>query len=708
LLSSVDVGEFRLQLDNGIFNITHKRDQYARSLLASPAGGDPLITAEQVHTDWSDHDGMFSHKEKLKDSCLSLTELALTEQGLSGNLCNHTMTLTWRVIDFRQLSLSATISDPSAYNRVTIKLESPSDEVIIGLGAQYSRFNLKGSRFLAMSTEQGVGRGLQPITAVLNRVHHGAGGDFQTTYTYAGHYITSRLQSVMLTTEQPAWFDFGTFDENQTSIQIASSSLEMSVFWGDNPTSLVEAATSVTGRMKPLPRWLTSGAVLGLEGGQKAVSAVLDQIQTFDADLPISALWLQDWTGEREFVDKLPLNHSYIDRVGLWWNWEIDESYAGFQDWIKQLRDEKGIRMMTYINPMLTDVKAQGKANFTRNFFQEAKALDYLVKDLDGQVVMPYGSGLINLIDPKAVEWAKQSIKTQMLDTGVVGWMNDFGEAMPINAQLPAGTGALEFHNQYPTLWARAAREAIQEAGLEGEAMFFSRSRGLKGPSYTPLYWNGDQLPTFDSKDGLKSSVTAMLSGGVSGMAMTHSDTGGYTAVHFPGATYDRSEELLNRWCEVSAFTAIYRTHIGTLPSSLQVYSNNATLTQFAKFAKVYASWGALREELMVEAALMGTPLARAMFFHFPDVAEAWTVEDQWMLGPELLIAPVMDSDVTVRRLWLPPTNKTWRHLWTGQEVAGGQYYSVNASVGEPPVFTQQSVLVDLFLAELRMRKVIA
>ena len=189
---------------------------------------------------------------------------------------------------------------------------------------------------------------------------------------------------------------------------------------------------------------------------------------------------------------------------------------------------------------------------------------------------------------------------------------------------------------------------------------------------------------------------------------MTHSDTGGYTAVHFPSATYDRSEELLSRWCEVSAFTAIYRTHIGTLPSSLQVYSNNATLTQFAKFAKVYASWGALREELMVEAALMGTPLARAMFFHFPDVAEAWQVDDQWMLGPQLLIAPVMDSDVTVRELWLPPHNKTWRHLWTGQEVAGGQYYSVNASVGEPPVFTQQSVLVDLFLAELRLRKVIA
>ena len=107
---------------------------------------------------------------------------------------------------------------------------------------------------------------------------------------------------------------------------------------------------------------------------------------------------------------------------------------------------------------------------------------------------------------------------------------------------------------------------------------------------------------------------------------MTHSDTGGYTAVHFPGATYVRSEELLSRWCEVSAFTAIYRTHIGTLPSSLQVYSNNATLTQFAKFAKVYASCGALREELMVEAALMGCTghtIGTGNVFPFPRCCEA-------------------------------------------------------------------------------------
>ena len=156
---------------------------------------------------------------------------------------------------------------------------------------------------------------------------------------------------------------------------------------------------------------------------------------------------------------------------------------------------------------------------------------------------------------------------------------------------------------------------------------------------------NGDQLPTFDQNDGLRSSVTAMLSGGLSGMALTHSDIGGYTAVHIPGTKwYDRNQELLSRWCEVAAFTAVYRSHIGTLPRSLQVYDNDVILKQFAKFAIVYAAWGGLRESLMAEAHGAGTPIARAMALEFPNEAVAWSIQDQWMLGEDLIVAPVMDA----------------------------------------------------------------
>lgn len=365
---------------------------------------------------------------------------------------------------------------------------------------------------------------------------------------------------------------------------------------------------------------------------------------------------------------------------------------------------------MTYINPMLADVKALGKSSFHRNMFQEAVELDLLVKDSQGNLTMPYGAGLLDLTRPEVREWTKSIIKEQMLEAGVVGFMCDFGEAMPIDSSssMP-GLSTQELHNYYPTLWAQTAREAIKEKGLEGEAIFFSRSSGIQGPAYSPLYWNGDQLPTFDQNDGLRSSITGMLSGGLSGMALSHSDIGGYTAVHFPGLGehFDRDFELLARWCEAAAFTSVYRSHVGTLPSSLQIYSNNETILHFAKFAHVYASWGVLRKELMLQAETTGMPMARALMINYAQCPEAWTIQDQWLLGDDLLVAPLMDAKAISRSVWLPPSTQHWRHIWSGQLFPGDQHVVVNSSIGEPPIFTRSSLLTDLFLFELRQRGVL-
>merc|ERR1712166_16807 len=688
--TNIDVGNFRVNLTStGVLSVTHSADGYSRAVMK---GSSPLLSASMVQTDWHMLDGAFSRTEKITATCDVLSQMKLSQSSLSATLCNVSVALKFKQMSENQLGVQAALVDPlGKYNRLSLHTYSAADEVILGLGEQYTQFNLKNSTILAMSTEQGVGRGLQPITAFLNRAHQGAGGDFQTTYSAVGHYVTSNMQSLMLTSSEPALFEFG---DQVNTVTAFSPQFNLTIFKGDTPLQLIQEATSITGRQQPLPRWLTSGAVLGLEGGRNVVTQVLSKIRAQAPTMPISALWLQDWTGERNFSN----------RVGLWWNWEVDSSYYGWVEWIQSLK-QQGIQMMTYINPMLTDVHAHGKASFRRNMFQEAKTLGYLVTDEQGAISMPYGSGLLDLHRSEVRVWTKNLIKTQMLAAGVLGFMCDFGEAFPIDA---AGVDGLALHNQYPTLWARTAREAIQEAGLEGEAIFFSRSRGVHGPKYSPLYWNGDQLPTFDTKDGLQSSVTGMLSSGLSGSAFMHSDIGGYPAVRVPGIIkYERNAELLARWCEVAAFTAVYRTHLGTLPTSLQVYSTNDTLAQFSKFAIVYAAWAPLREHLMIEASLTGVPLARAMMIHFGDQAEAWTISDQWMLGPHLLIAPVMTAGATVKDVWLPESKQRWRHLWTGKMYKGGQHVAVHADIGEPPVFTQNSVFVDLFLAELKLRGVL-
>lgn len=117
----------------------------------------------------------------------------------------------------------------------------------------------------------------------------------------------------------------------------------------------------------------------------------------------------------------------------------------------------------------------------------------------------------------------------------------------------------------------------------------------------------------------------------------------------------------------------------------------------------MYAAWGGLRELLMAEAHGAGTPIARAMALEFPNEAVAWSIQDQWMLGEDLIVAPVMDAKARSRHVWLPPSDlREWRHIWSGQLYHGNQSIVVNSSIGQPPVFTRASTLVELFLAELK------
>ena len=101
-------------------------------------------------------------------------------------------------------------------------------------------------------------------------------------------------------------------------------------------------------------------------------------------------------------------------------------------------------------------------------------------------------------------------------------------------------------------LWAQTCREAQIEAGLEHEVVFWSRSASRLSPSHATCFWAGDQITTWDVKDGLKSALLGILSGGLSGMSLSHSDIGGYTMVDKLHYKLLRTPELLQRWAEMS------------------------------------------------------------------------------------------------------------------------------------------------------------
>ena len=122
-----------------------------------------------------------------------------------------------------------------------------------------------------------------------------------------------------------------------------------------------------------------------------------------------------------------------------------------------------------------------------------------------------------------------------MLAIGIKGWMADFGEALPHDAVLyESNIAASTLHNRFPVLWAQLNRDACQHAEATGvipsadEIVYFSRSGAGQSPGAARLFWLGDQLPDWDSHDGLSSAVKGLISSGFSGYSLSHSDIGGY------------------------------------------------------------------------------------------------------------------------------------------------------------------------------------
>jgi alpha-glucosidase len=197
----------------------------------------------------------------------------------------------------------------------------------------------------------------------------------------------------------------------------------------------------------------------------------------------------------------------------------------------------------------------------------------------------------------------------------------------------------------------------------------------------------------------------------MSGFSLNHSDIGGYTSVSHPLLGRHRSEELLKRWMELNAFTAIYRTHESNRPEeNIQVYSSPEMLEQFEQFARVYRAWGFYRKQLVQEAAATGLPIVRHMFVHYPDDPNVYDISyEQFMVGDEFIVAPVLDPGATRVKAYLPAGR--WVHLWTGQVYSNpnaGQTVTVEAPIGQPCVFYREGSMVGAqFVANLRTEGVI-
>ncbi len=566
-------------------------------------------------------------------------------------------------------------------NRYWITFAADPIEHIYGCGETYSKFDLKGEKVRVWVAEhQNVGRISKKVIkrATIGRIV-GPRPDRTAKFSaYESYYAqptftSSKKYYMHVYTNAYSEFDFRNPKKTILYLQEPPHLVtESGKSFAEVSEKLSKTVSTVHSWAEPkaeypLPEWIYDGAILAVQEGTTRVD---EKIQTaIQAGAKVCGIWSQDWSGCR----KTGFGYQVM------WNWIVDdELYPGLAEQIVKWK-EQGIRFLGYINPFLA---------IEKEIYAEASSKGYCVKNKDGEdylvTITTFPAAMIDFTNPDAYEWYKDLIKKNMIGIGMGGWMADFGEYLPVDAVLHSGEDPEVIHNQWPAIWAKLNREAIAESGKEGDVFFFTRAGHTGTIDASPMMWTGDQHVDWSVDDGLISVVPATLSLAMSGYGITHSDAGGYTTY---SKLLSRSKELLLRWMEMNVFTPLLRTHEGNQPvNDVQWYDDEELLAHTAKCSRMHAALKPYLMELSAETQAHGTPVMRPLFYHY-DEDRAYTEKTEYLLGPDMLVAPIYREKADFRAVYLP--EDTWVHLFTGEEYRGGTE-EIESRVGVPPVFVRK------------------
>ena len=562
----------------------------------------------------------------------------------------------------------AIFGDTDKFNRYFLTFKTSEEEHIYGCGETYSKFDLKGEKVrIFVAEHQNANRiGKKIIKEKIIGKHPDKTLPFSKYESYYAQptFVSSDKYFFHADINAFSEFDF----RKKDSITLYTQEAPVIYFYeAPDFESLSGKLAELLGHQRLLPSWVYDGAILAIQEGTERIDEKIKKVE--DKGGKICGIWSQDWCGSR--------------RTGfgyqVMWNWQWDKDlYHNLDLKIKQWK-EKGIHFLGYINPFIA---LEGE------LYKTAQKEGYCVKDKEGKdylvTITTFPAAMVDFTNPKAYDWYKSLIKTNMIGLGMGGWMADFGEYLPLDCVLFSGENPEFLHNRWPAIWAKMNREAIEECGREDEVFFFTRAGHTGTISSSAMMWTGDQHVDWSVDDGLPSVIPATLSLAMSGYGITHSDVGGYTTIMH----MTRSKELLMRWEEMNVFSPLFRSHEGNHPGrNVQFDDDEELLEQLGKTSRLHEKLSFYLKECVEENKDKALPVMRPLFYHY-DEKEAYTEKTEYLLGRDILVAPVLKEKALQREVYLP--GDTWVHLFTREEYKGGKYI-IKSEIGKPPVFVRKN-----------------
>ena len=580
--------------------------------------------------------------------------------------------------DDGEIAITVTAA-PSTSGRTwtSIAAKCADDDHFLGFGGQARDVDHRGTIVPNFVSEPGIGKrdNDDPLS-----VWYLAGTRHASSYPAAIYLAKSGYIGAL---DSPSRSVFGMCAEEE-SLRITADSqtapFVFRIFDGPLPKQALTRSTKRFGRPRVPPRlafapW--NDAILGS-------AKVLEYAKLLrDKDIPSSAIWYEDWRGGKFVGDDYKLDEE----------WDVDPAlYPDLPKLIADLHDQ-GFASFTYFNTFVEK---------DLNIWKETAPNGHLVKKADGSIyeftnVKQKPSGLIDLTNPAAKKFVTDKLRAN-LAIGADGWMGDFAEWLPLDAKLADGSDPWSSHNLYPQQWAEAQRAALDADDLgptaspKARRLTFMRSGWLRSAPLPDVVWAGDQATDLSDDDGLPTVVRMGLGLSIAGVSTYGSDIAGYQVALRAPAT----KEVFFRWTELGAWSPVMRTHHSTQPlKNWNLASDEESTQHYRKYAILHQQLTPYFEALAKEAHETGVTIWRHLAVEFPNDPRAWKTHDELMVGPSILVAPVMQKGATSRKVYLPPGE--W-YAW-GSFAKGGD---VAAALDQIPVYVRAGSIIPMYPDTLR------
>jgi alpha-D-xyloside xylohydrolase len=463
----------------------------------------------------------------------------------------------------------------------------------------------------------------------------------EQAYKNVPFYLTNRGYGVLVNHPGHVSFEVGSEAVERVQFSVAGESLEYFIIFGPTPREILERYTALTGRPASVPAWsygLWLSTSFTTDYDEATVTSFIDGMA--ERDLPLSVFHF-DCFWMREFN---------------WSDFQWDPRVFPDPEGMLKRLHEKDLKVCVWINPYI------GQRS---ELFAEAKNAGYLVKKPSGEVwqwdMWQAGMGLVDFTNPDATAWY-QSKLAALLDQGVDAFKTDFGERIPLEVDWFDGSDPERMHNWYTQLYNQAVFEVIEQKRGVGEAVLFARSATVGGQRL-PVHWGGDSTSTYAS---MAETLRGGLSLALSGFGFWSHDIGGFEGLPDAG--------VFKRWTAFGLLSSHSRFHGSSSYRVPWVFdANDSSDVSAVDVTRLFTKLKLRLMPYLLEAGALasseGVPVMRPMQLEFPDDPSVAYLDRQYMLGRDLLVAPVFTADGSVE-FYLPAG--TWTNYFTGETVAGG------------------------------------